>query len=243
MRKIGKLGRMPGRRPTGLRDLTYYAAGPLPQAPSDVQFPPNVSWMMLGNNQYGDCGVASLEHVFMADAALTRESEEFPDTAQAVDYYLKYTGGQDSGVVLATYLLYVHKNGYYGHKVGAFAPVHVQDLSTLRFSIWAYGAAYCGIVVTTAMQQAFKNHEPWTVKTLDSSVVGGHAVPFVGYSEGFFYLVTWGGIQSLSYAAWAEMTHLGDTEAFAVLTGELKDHNGDDRGISYSALATDLSRL
>jgi hypothetical protein len=227
--------------PTGLRTLDYYAAGPLPRPPAELEVPTVAHWGMLGNTSKGNCGVAGCEHVFMADAAVSGKKETFPDAQECVGYYLQYTGGQDAGVQLATFLLYVRKNGYYGHRVEAFAPVHVNDLQTLRFATFAYGAIYLGIVVTTAMQNTFREQGVWQVATLESTVLGGHCVVGVGYDDVGIDVVTWGGIQKLTYAAWAEMSRYGDTEAFALLTGELD--NGDGRNINYATLQRDLNRL
>jgi hypothetical protein len=245
VREVGLLGRLPGKMPAGLKTLDYYVAGPLPPAPVELT-PPTPEygqWGMLGNTNKGNCGVAGCEHVFMADAAVTHEHQEFPDATECVAYYLKYTGGVDSGVSLATFLLYVHKNTYYGKTVGAYAPVHVTDIKTLRFATFAYGATYLGIVVTQAMQQTFQSQGVWSVATLNSPVAGGHCVVGVGYDDLGPYVVTWGAIQHMSWSCWQEMTRFGDTEAFAVMTGELAARKGDDRGISYDALALDLSRL
>jgi len=41
-----KLGRHPGQIPAGMRDLTYYAAGPLPKAPASVTVPSGITWDM-----------------------------------------------------------------------------------------------------------------------------------------------------------------------------------------------------
>ena len=73
------LGKRPALIPAGLRDLTYYVAGSLPKPPASVAVPsvPNPgaaggggAWGMDGNDTKGDCGVAGLNHGFMADAAL-----------------------------------------------------------------------------------------------------------------------------------------------------------------------------
>lgn len=232
-----KLGRLPGRVPTGLRELGFYAAGPLPKAPARMPVPQVGDWQMLGNNEYGDCGVAGLQHLFMAAAADTGATEAFPTTEQAVSYYLDYTGGQDGGVVLADYLAHVHTNGYFEHTVTAYAPVAVHDVPTLQFAIWAYDAAYCGIAVTEAMQQAFAAREPWTLEVLDSPVLGGHCIPIVGYDSTYLYAVTWGQVQPIAYSAW----HYLSEEAWAVIPGELAD--GDGHGISLRALQADLTRL
>ena len=237
-----KLGRLPGQVPVGLRDLTYYAAGPLPAAPAKVAVPSVADWDMDGNDQYGDCGVAGLNHGFMAAAADTREGESFPTADQVVSYYLNYTGGQDSGVVLSDYLGYVKGKGFYGHAVSAYAPVSVSDVNTLRFAINAYDFAYVGITVTSAMMNAAQGNAPWTwtlEEANDPDQVGGHCIPIVGYDSTWLYAVTWGNIARIAYPAWHQM---GD-EAWAVITGELASAYEDGHGISLAALQADLSKL
>ena len=234
-----KLGRLPGQIPAGLRDLTYYAAGPLPKAPASVAVPDVADWDILGNQTYGDCGPAALEHGFMSAAADTGEHEQFPDDQQCVDYYLAYTGGQDSGVVLSQYLAYVRQKGYYGHTVAAYAPVTVHDVPSLRFAVDAYDFAYCGITVTQAMMDAFDAGEPWTTATLEGPVLGGHCVPAVGYTDEYLTIVTWGKTQQVAWPAWHGMSE----EAWAVIAGEEVSAGADGHGINLAALQADLSRL
>ena len=236
-RVAGKFGRKPAQFPAGLRDLTYYVAGDLPKPPASMTVPQVASWGMLGNDQYGDCGVAGLEHVFMADAGDTHENESFPGDQQAVKYYLSYTGGQDSGVVLSDYLTYVRQHGYYGHAVKAFAPVTVHDVPTLQTAIWMYDAAYTGIAVTQAMMDAFGNGEPWTLEMAQQEVIGGHCIPLVGYDGRYLTAVTWGGLQQIEYAAW----HAMSSEAWAVIAGE--EASGDGHGVNLAALEADLNKL
>jgi len=232
-------GRLPALVPAGLRELGYYAAGPLPRAPVAVAVPQVADWGVLGNDTAGDCGVAGLEHGLMADASVAGESEAFPDTAEALSYYMTYTGGQDTGVVLSQYLAYVRKNGYYGHTVSAYAPVAVHDIPTLHTAIWMYGFAYAGIAVTQDMMTAFNSGEAWTLENITGPVLGGHCVPVVGYDSHALYAVTWGAVQRIGYGAW----HYISDEAYAVLTGEFVAKNGDGRGVSLTALQADLDRL
>ncbi len=238
-RTAGLLGRLPGKIPVGLRDLTYYVAGDLPKPPTSVVVPPVNDWGMLGNDQYGDCGVAGLEHGFETDAAIVKETEAFPSDQQAVSYYLNYTHGQDSGVVLSDYLAYVRSNGYYSKTVSAYAPVAVHDIPTLQTAVWMYGFTYTGIVVTGPMQQAFANHQPWTTALFDSAILGGHCVPMVGYDDNYVYVITWGGVQAITYSCWHQIS----SEAWAVITGEFATAHGDGRGVSMTALQADLNRL
>jgi len=194
---------------------------------------------MLGNDQYGDCGPAGLQHGFEADATIAHETEQWPTTEQVVNYYLDYTGGKDDGVVLADFLAYVRAHGFYDHHVHAYAPVRVQDVQLLHTSVWLYGFAYTGIVVTAGMEDAFANGQPWTTNLLDSPVQGGHCVPIVGYDDHYLYCVTWGQVQPITYPAW----HYIASEAWAVLTGEFMARHGNGRGINIDALIADLDKL
>ena len=239
-RTAGKLGCLPGKVPVGLCELTWYVSGSLPTPPPHTSVPSVANWGMLGNDQYGDCGVAGLEHGFEADAQITGvPSNNFPTDQQAVEYYLKYTDGQDTGVVLSDYLAYVRKNGYYGHTVDSYAPVAVHDIPSLHSAISMFGFTYTGIAVTAPMQQAFENHEPWTTELLDSPIIGGHCIPLCGYDNNYLYAITWGGVQEISYPAWHQMS----SEAWAVITGEFVKHGGDGRGVNLAALRKDLDLL
>lgn len=238
-----KLGCLPGSIPSGLRDLTFYSAGPLPKPPAEVAVPSVGSWGMDGNDTYGDCGVAGINHGFMADAVITDGNKEsFPVTQEVVDYYLQYTQDQDSGVVLSDFLSYVRANGFFGHTVEAYAPAAVHDIPTLQYSIDAYGFAYTGINVTQAMMNAVREAPSgwtWTLAEALGQPAGGHCIPLVGYDDNFLYAVTWGQVISISYPAWHSMS----TEAWAVITGEFTAKNSDGRGISLAALQADLSRI
>jgi hypothetical protein len=236
---------LPGYIPVGLKDLTFYVAGALPKAPPKVVVPvpaaapDGTPWGMDGNDSKGDCGVAGLEHGFKAVDAVLNYPEQAPSDQDVVNYYLTYTGGQDTGVVLADFLAYVQKTGFFGHKVEAYAPVGVHDIPTLQFAVDAFDFSYTGITVTDAMMTAFQNGQPWTLDDTDSPVDGGHCVPLVGYDSAYLYCVTWGQIQPIAYSAW----HYISSEAWAVVTGEFTVENSDGRGINLAALKADLPQL
>ena len=236
-----KFGRLPGTVPVGLRDLTYYAAGPLPRPPAKVAVPKVAGWGMDGNDTLGDCGVAGLDHYFKAAAADTGQAEAFPSAQQVADYYLTYTGGQDTGVVLSDFLAYVRQNQFFGHTVTAYAPVSVSDVKTLRFAVSAYAAAYAGITVTGGMMAAVQGGGPWTwtLGDLTGGAEGGHCIILAGYDSSWLYGVTWGQVIRIAYPAWHEMAD----EAWALITGEDVAAKTGGHGISLAALQADLSRL
>jgi hypothetical protein len=240
-----KYGCLPGFVPVGLKELPFYAAGPLPRPPAKVSVPavPDAGdgtvWGMDGNDKYGDCGVAGIDHGFMAAASVvaTLTKETWPTDEDDVDYYLTYTGGKDTGVVLQPFLAYVKLRQFFSHTIQAYAPIGVHDVPTLQFAINAYTFAYTGITVTSAMESASQNNKPWTLGDLFSPVAGGHCVPLVGYDSEYLYCVTWGKVQAISYSLW----HHISTEAWAVIPGEFTDTDG--RGISLSALQADLAKI
>lgn len=242
-----KLGRRPGVIPAGLRDLTFYSAGSLPKAPPVMpvpcvtEQPDGTPWGMLGNDVYGDCGVAGLEHGFMADAAITAITETPATSEQATSYYLAYDSNQDNGVVLSAYLGHVRQNGYYGRTVKAYAPVGVHDIPTLQFAVDAYGFAYTGINVTQAMMNAVQSGGSWSWTSQDAAgaSIGGHCIPVVGYDDSNLYAVTWGQVIAISYPAW----HAMSDEAWAIISGELTAKGGDNRGINLAALTADLDKI
>jgi hypothetical protein len=244
-----KLGLLPGTIPVGLKMLTYYMAGDLPQAPPSVSVPTFSSgWGMLGNDRYGCCGVAGIQHGFEVDAAVADTPDlpgPWPTDQQTIEYYLTYTKGQDTGVNLSQFLQYVRTTGYYGSSVEAYAPVAVNDVPTLQTSVFLYGFAYTGIAVHSSMLRVFQQAEAagitpeWTTDVLLSPLAGGHCVPVVGYDDQWLYVITWGQICKVSYSLWHQIA----TEAWAVLTGQFVSKRDNGRGIDLAALQADLNRL
>lgn len=241
-------GRRPALFPALLQDLRFYVAGALPTPPPSVAVPVVANpgdltlWGMGGNDRYGDCGVIGLVHGQMAVASiLGLNGVSFPNAQQVIDYYLRYTKGQDSGVVLSDFLKSVQsdQNGMYGELVDAYAPVAVQDIPTLQYAINEYGFAYVGVTVTQGMEDASNAGQPWTLDTWNSPQLGGHCIVLVGYDTNYLYAITWGEIQKIPYSTW----HYCGDEAWAVVSGYQTQAGSDGRGVSYEALKTDLARL
>lgn len=239
----GKLGRLPAVFPAALRTLDYYVAGPLPKAPVSVAVPKVADWGMDSNDTLGCCGVAGIDHLFKAAAADTGAKESFPAGKQVGEYYLHYTHGQDSGVVLSQFLAYVRKQKFFGHSVSAYAPVTVNDVPTLQFTINAYDSAYVGIAVYEGMMSAVQGNPEgpwtWTAGDVSGQVVGGHCIILCGYDSQWIYGITWGQVIRIAYPAWHKMAD----EAWAVIPGEIASKGTDGHGINLAALQADLSKV
>ena len=96
------------------------------------------------------------------------------------------------------------------------------------------------VVLEHHIEQQFADHQPWalTHTAADSDILGGHAVPIVGYNALGPIVVTWGALQQVTWAWWDRYA----SEAYAVITAEVKA-SGSLRGIDFAALDADLAAL
>ena len=221
-----KYGRLPAKRPIGLRDLVQYLTDPLPAGPASVAAP-DFNWGILGNDQYGDCTFAGAVHLREAVAAREGVSENWPTADQVVEAYKAYTGcvepgdEHDSGANEADLLGVWLTDGLIdGNKILGYAPVDHRDHEELKSVVALFGGSYLGVAVPAPAQEQFGAGEPWdlTGTEEDYEIEGGHCVPGVGYDSDYLYVVTWGKVQPVTWrwiAAYME-------EAWAVLLTEDK---------------------
>jgi hypothetical protein len=189
---------------------------------------------MLGNDEYGDCTIAGVVHLRMADAAEQSQSETWPSADEVVRTYFTLSGGQDAGLNEADVLHTWYRAGLFGDKISGYAPVNHRSFDELRSVVAAFGGSYLGITVPAPAQEQFANGQPWdlTGTSEDRDIEGGHCVPAVGYDSQYVYVVTWGQLQK---ATW-RWVHANLEEAWAVLTSE-------DARVNLSALQQDLRLL
>lgn len=229
-----KLGRLPARRPIGLADLGRYLHDPLPAGPNQVAAPKVTDWQMLGNDTYGDCTIAGVVHLRMANASAHGQAETFPDDKQVVATYLTLGHGHDNGLVEADVLRTWKTVGLFGDKIPGYAPGDHRNEDELRSIVAAFGGCYLGVAIPSPAQQQFGAGEPWdlTGTSADRDIEGGHAVPVVGYDAQYAYVVTWGKTQPVTWRWMASYLE----EAWCVLTSE-------DARVDLAALQADLKLL
>jgi hypothetical protein len=229
-----KLGRLAAQRPVGLQDFTAYLTNPLPAPPPSVSSPQLADWGMLGNDAYGDCTIAGVVHLRMANALERKEPDAFPTADQVVAEYFKLSGGADTGLVEANVLREWHAGGLFADKIAGYAPLDHRNIDELRSVVAKFGGSYLGVVIAAPAQQQFAAGKPWdlTGTAADNEIEGGHCVPVVGYDASYAWVVTWGRLQPVTWrwiGAYLE-------EAWAVLTSE------DDR-VDHASLEADLARI
>ena len=222
-RSAGKRGRL-AVKPDGEKYAiqwahTYLAVLPAPTFPIDVS-KGITAWDMLGNDTYGDCGPAAYGHETMLSGGV-------PTTAEIEQLYLTYTGGQDVGVNLADFLLWLFQQG----KIEGFAPVEsgteFQVMDGLKRGI------YIGVNLTDADMGNFNNGLPWVAGTPDPNE--GHCVLVVKADDpnGNITLVTWGADQIVEHGWYEGCTE----ERWVFLTKE------DLTDAGYAAMYADLAAL
>lgn len=225
-RIAGLRGRKP-QRPEGerfaIRWLHEYApVAPAPRYPIDVS-QGITDWGMLGNDTYGDCGPCGYAHERMLAGAK-------PTAAEVVKLYLTYDHGQDEGVVIADFLLWL----FHQNLIQGFAPV---ELSTVDAVMAQFGrGVLLGVNLTDDANDRFNQNLPWTVRNGEQPDPNeGHVILKVGAQSifGDGTAVTWGANQIIENS-WETACI---EEAWVIVT---KDDIGT---AAYNALLADLIEL
>ena len=240
MRVAGLLGKLEPRRPDGLADLVAYAARKLPTAPAELDFTTGVSsWEMADNDRLGDCTIAAVTHMDKCWSAQTQESYTYPGDSTIDSTYFGLSGGQDSGLVEADVLSAWMNDGLFGRKIIGYAPVNIKDITTMKAALHLFGGLYVGVQVPAIAQDQFANGQEWNPTgdpSVDNNIVGGHAIPLLGYdSSNTFKAVTWGATQLLTLDWWKMY---GD-EAWAIIPQEFADA-AKSLNIDIQGLQSDL---
>jgi hypothetical protein len=245
-----RYGRLPATQPIGLGLLDRYAAR-IPDAPATFDHTNGYAdYHMLGNgpdpsltvNQgrpVGDCGVVGTVNTTLIDSVETDEPFTVPTANAVVTEYLRYTHGQDSGVVLTTFLSYWHRFGLPWGEIAGWASVDFRDVDAMWAAANAFGCLYVGIAVPAPAQQQFAAGEPWdlTGTRADQDIEGGHCVVIVSRTSTGGELITWGRRQAFTTRWWAAYGE----ECHVAITPSQVERNGNGYGLDMGKLQHDLA--
>lgn len=166
--------------------LENYLTGVVPTAPVAADhFAKVPTWILGGNDQYGDCGPVSVANSrLLVTSYLTK-----PETVSQKDIFDLYrrsgnpnfdptTDTDDNGVDMQTMLEAVVAGGIAGTKALGFASVDVTSMNSLRDAIAIFGCLLLGVNLDTSQQ-----NQPTVWDYVPSQAWGGHAVMSGRYSE------------------------------------------------------------
>jgi len=235
-----KMGKLPAKFDERTLRLENYLDVPkLPPLPDTSDWFAKVSqFNMAGNDQYGDCGVAGAAHMIQTWSANAGREVITPDKV-VVNTYLKYTGGQDSGVYLLDFLKYWRNTGINGHKIGVFAAIDPKNLTSIRYANYLFGGVYFGFEIPESAMQQFDAGKPWDYVP-GSQIEGGHCVNGGIATPRQIKVGTWGKTQ------WVTAAFIGHCcdEAYAIIALEWFDKtHKTPTGFYWKDLLSDLKAI
>lgn len=239
--KLGKLA------PTSLPRILFddYAMGKPPAPPSSVAIPRVATWGMYGNNEYGDCVMAGLVHKMLAANVEVNENDAIPSTQQTVTQYFKLTGGQDTGLNIATTYEIWRREGLFPfkNKIKAWSPVSYGSILAMHRAIAFFGGLTLGIQLPQSAMSQFGTgpNTPWTV-VKGSPILGGHDLEAVAYDAQYIYCVTWAAVVPVTYPFLA--TYADEAEV-VIMQADVEAGHGPASPVAYDikALQADLGHL
>lgn len=232
------LGRLPSRLdPRTLRLEKYIQLREL-TFPDACRWEKNVQrWGVGGNNQYGNCVIVTSAHML-----LNWRAAELGDTRPISDdaiIELSRTMGALDGFNILERLKYWRKSGMWADILWAYVAINTADDAQIKIAVSVFGGADIGINLPSAWQNA-KRWDIGTGRTYRPGSWGGHSVPIVGYDTENLYVVTWGEIMPMSWAALKEYVD----EGYALINSNWLAKNGrTPNGFNLESLVADLRAL
>lgn len=206
-------------------------------------------WLMLGNDQVGDCVFAGAGHETMLTNRLAGRTVTFDDTHVLRDYsavtgYNPSDPNTDQGTDVRTALGYRRLIGVSDergnrHKIGAYVSIDPNDFDLLMQAVFVFAAVGMGFNFPDSAMEQFDHGEPWDVVE-GANVEGGHYVPVVGRaSKNVGTCVTWGRRQTFT----RDFYEAYNDEAWAIVYPEELRAGHTERGMDLTQLNTALKAL
>ena len=173
------------------------------------------NWRLDGNADFGDCTIADSAHQIMLHTANAGRIV-IPTATECLATYFKLTGGPDTGLDETTVCEAMQTIGLSGQKSAGSGMLDPARLDHIRWTVQIFGTCRLGIIVDQRFEDEFSAGQPWTrAADPNSSTIGGHDVPVVGYTQDHAYVVTWGRIQAVTWALMADAQFLQEAHAEA----------------------------
>jgi len=244
-----KLGKAAPKNDHRNLKLAKYLTAALPPPPPSCDWTAKVTspWGMMLNDALGDCTIAGAGHLIMCWTGNAGVLVVPPDSAieaayESIDGYVAGDQSTDNGGVEVDVLNAWRQDGIAGHKIGGWAQVGHRNHQHVMTGVALFGGLYIGV----ALPVSFQGAAIWDV--LPGGAVGdgaagswgGHCVVVVKYDEKGVYVVSWGELIFMTWAAWDAYVD----EAYAIVSPDwLVEGAATPAGVDASALAQDLASV
>ena len=168
------------------------------------------------------------------------ETFEYPGDKAVKEEYFKLSGGADTGLVERQVLQTWMKEGIFGNKISAYAPVNIKNRAEMQAAIYLFGSVYLGVEMPKSAEQQFESHQPWHLDGREEEPAGGHCVVATGYNRFGIDIITWGATESMTWSWWEEY----GSEAWVVIPEIFTElDHGPVWNIDILTLQQDLKNL
>lgn len=209
------------------------------------------NWGMLGNDEVGDCVIASRAHLTMLDTSVGAPATARFTTASVLAEYGAVTGydpsdpSTDQGTDMRAMCSYQRKTGLadadgHRHRIGAYLALEPGNTLQAIQATWLFGGFGFGFGVAQSAMDQFDAGEVWD-DVGDRDILGGHEVCGVGTLdyETRLTVVSWGRRQEMTFAFLAAY----NDESWAWVAPEILSAGGTWRGLDVAKLNAALATL
>lgn len=205
-------------------------------------------WLMLGNDQFGDCAFAGPAHQTMAWNKVVGTDVPMNDECVLQCYgectgFDPSTGNGDNGTDMHDLADYWVNNGILDangvrHKIEGYVFLEPGNIMQRDQAMYLFESLGIGFRVPQSAIDQFHAGEIWDVVPDDGGIVGGHYVPGVG--EGVnTKVVTWATLQEMSDAFYMKYTD----QILVPITKENLVNGKSPEGFAYAQLQADIKAL
>jgi hypothetical protein len=203
-----KLGRLAPRegRPPAIRFGDYLRTVRSPP-PAAVDYAakamPSLSRVYL-NDQLGDCVIAGKGHMVGLWTGNESGTPVVGTDAEIAAQYRSICGPGDNGCVIRDVLDVMASRGLIlagvAHKIDGYVSLDWTSTLEVRTALFLFGSFSIGLSLPAAWHSS-PNNGTWDVT--NTGIVGGHDVTAVGYNSTGVVISTWGGLRTITWAAFA----------------------------------------
>ena len=207
------------------------------------------AWLMLGNDQYGDCATAGPAHEVMNRTA--HRGKGMMVTPTMADIFAMYAAicpgfspgpppVNDNGAAITDALNYMLLTGLAGEKIDGWAEIDPSNVENIKRGIHIFGSVNIGVNLPQSAMDQTNAGQAWDVVADDGGILGGHCVVLMGYGADGCTAITWGQLQQITWAWFAAYCQ----EAYVELASDWIAASGlAPNSLDMATLTADLALL